>query len=51
MYAFYMHQESNNATLFVDIFPMKDMPSSSNQEMPNTSSHELATILEPIIMI
>ena len=41
--------ESNDATFFEDIFPMKDKPSSSNQEMPNTSSQELATISEPTI--
>ena len=27
--------ESNDATFFEEIFPMKDMPSSSNQEIPN----------------
>ena len=41
--------ESNDAIFFEDIFPMKDMPSSSNQEMPNLSSQELATIPEPTI--
>ena len=30
--------ESNYATFFEEIFPMKDMPSSSTQEIPNTSS-------------
>ena len=34
---------------FEDIFPMKDKPSSSNQEMPSTSSQELVTISEPTI--
>ena len=33
--------ESNDATFFEDIFSMKDIPSSSNQEMPNLSSQEL----------
>ena len=32
--------ESNDATFFEDIFPMKDMSSSSNQEMPTLSSQE-----------
>jgi hypothetical protein len=41
--------ESNDATFFEDIFPMKDMPSSSNQEIPSTSNQELATIPEPTI--
>jgi hypothetical protein len=36
--------ESKDATFFEDIFPMKDVPSSSNQEIPNTSSQELAVI-------
>ena len=43
--------ESNDATFFEDIFPMKDMPSSSNQGMPSTSSQELATIPESNIPI
>ena len=38
--------ESNDATLFEDIFPMKDMPSSSNQEMPSSSSQEFVSIPE-----
>ena len=41
--------ESNNATFFEEIFPMKDMPSSSNEEIPNTSSQELAVIPDPTI--
>ena len=41
--------ESNDATFFEDICPMKDKPSSSNQEMPSTSSQELVTIPEPTI--
>ena len=41
--------ESNDATFFEDIFPMKDNPSSSSQEMPNSSSQELVTIPEPTI--
>jgi hypothetical protein len=43
--------ESNDATFFEDIFPMKDMSSSSNQEMPSSSSQELVTIPEPTIAI
>ena len=38
--------ESNDANFFEDIFPMKDKPSSSNQEMPSMSSQELVTISE-----
>src|SRR3954469_25821188 len=38
----YMHagtiMESNDATFFEDIFPMKDMATSSNQEMPSSSN-------------
>src|SRR5438105_762283 len=41
--------ESNDATFFEDIFPMKDNPSPSSQEMPSSSSQDLATIPEPII--
>ncbi|KAK1631549.1 hypothetical protein QYE76_005864, partial [Lolium multiflorum] len=43
--------ESNDVTFFEDIFPMKDMSSSSNQEMPSSSSQELVTIPEPTIAI
>src|SRR5215216_1376286 len=43
--------ESNDATFFEDIFPMKDSPSSSNQEMSSLSSQELITIPEPTISI
>ncbi|KAK1682301.1 hypothetical protein QYE76_043149 [Lolium multiflorum] len=43
--------ESNDATFFEDIFPMKDKSSSSNQEMPSSSSQELVTIPEPTIAI
>jgi hypothetical protein len=43
--------ESNDATFFEDIFPMKDMSSSSNQKMPSSSSQELVTIPEPTIAI
>ena len=43
--------ESKDATFFEDIFPMKGMPSSSNQEIPSTSSQELAVIPEPTISI
>uniref|UniRef100_A0A453CRN0 Uncharacterized protein n=1 Tax=Aegilops tauschii subsp. strangulata TaxID=200361 RepID=A0A453CRN0_AEGTS len=41
--------ESNDATFFEDIFPMKDMSSSSNQEIPTPSSEEFAVIPEPTI--
>ncbi|KAK1626503.1 hypothetical protein QYE76_000818 [Lolium multiflorum] len=41
--------ESNDATFFEDIFHMKDKSSSSNQEMPSSSSQELVTISEPTI--
>ncbi|KAK1665783.1 hypothetical protein QYE76_053942 [Lolium multiflorum] len=43
--------ESNDATFFEDIFSMKDMSGSSNQEMPSSSSRELVTIPEPTIAI
>ena len=43
--------ESNDATFFEDIFPMKGSSSSSNQEMPSSSSQELFTIPEPTISI
>jgi hypothetical protein len=43
--------ESNNATFFEDIFPMKGSSSSSNQEMPSSYSQELFTIPEPTISI
>ena len=41
--------ESNDATFFEDIFPMKDFTGPSNQEMPSSSSQELVTIPEPTI--
>ena len=41
--------ESNDASFFEDIFPMKDMSSSSNQEIPTSSSEELTVISEPTI--
>ena len=41
--------ESNDATFFEDIFPMKDMSSSSNQEIHIPSSEELTVIPEPTI--
>ena len=41
--------ESNDATFFEDIFPMKDMASSSNQEMPSSLNQERVTITEPTI--
>jgi transposase InsO family protein len=43
--------ESNDATSFEDIFPMKGSSSSSNQEVPSSSSQELITIPEPTISI
>ena len=33
-----MIMESNDATFLEDIFPMKDMATSSNQEMPSSSN-------------
>src|SRR3954465_3659428 len=44
-----MIMESNDATFFEDIFPMKDMSTSSNQEMPSSSNQEPVTITEPAI--
>ncbi|KAK1647818.1 hypothetical protein QYE76_065623 [Lolium multiflorum] len=41
--------ESNDVTFFEDIFPMKDMSSSSHQEMPTSSSQELVPTPEPTI--
>ena len=41
--------ESNDATFFEDIFLMKDMSSSSNQEIPTPSSEEFTVIPEPTI--
>ena len=41
--------ESNDASFFEDIFPMKDMSSSSNQEIPTPSSEELTVIPDPTI--
>jgi hypothetical protein len=41
--------ESNDATFFEDIFPMKDMPNSSNQEIPTLSTQELSVIPESTI--
>jgi hypothetical protein len=43
--------ELNYATFFEDIFPMKDMPTSSNQEMPSSSRHELVKVPKPTIPI
>src|SRR3954462_4648347 len=43
--------ESNDATLFEDIFPMKDKPNSSNLEIPSSSNEEFAIFSEPIIPI
>ena len=43
--------ESNDATFFENIFPMKDMASSSNQEIPILSSQEITEIPEPTIPI
>ena len=42
--------ESNDATFFEDIFPMKDMLSSSNQEIPTPFSEEFAVIPKPAIV-
>ena len=36
-----MIMESNDATFFEDIFPMKDMATSSNQQIPSSSNQEL----------
>ena len=36
---------------FEDIFPMKDMATSSNQEMPISSNQEPVTITEPAILM
>ena len=44
-----MIMESNDATFFEDIFPMKDMATSSNQEMPSSSNQEPVTITKPAI--
>ena len=41
--------ELNDATFFEDIFPMKDMATSSNQEMPSLSNQEPVKIIEPAI--
>ena len=41
--------ESNDGTFFKDIFPMKDMSTSSHQEMPTSSSQELVPFPEPSI--
>ena len=38
--------ESNDATFFEDIFPMKDMATSSNQGMASSSNLEPVTITE-----
>ena len=43
--------ESNDATFFEDIFPMKDMATSSNQEMPSSSNQEPVTITKPAILM
>ena len=41
--------ESNDGTFFEDVFPMKDMATSSNQEMTSSSNQEPVTITEPAI--
>src|SRR4051812_38608619 len=41
--------ESNDATFFEEIFPMKDMSSSSHQEMPTSSSQGSVPTPEPTI--
>ena len=43
--------ESNDATLFEDIFPMKNMATSSNQEIPSSSNQEPFKITEPAILM
>src|SRR4051812_17062375 len=43
--------KSNDATFFEDIFPMKDMPTSSNQEIPTLSGQDLTEIPETTISI
>jgi hypothetical protein len=43
--------ESNDATFFDDIFPMKYMPSSSNQDMPSSSRQELVKVPKTTIPI
>ena len=43
--------ESNDATFFEYIFPMKDMPTSSNQEIPTLSGQDLIEIPETTISI
>ena len=43
--------ESNDATFFEDIFPMKDMATSSNQEMPSSSNQEPVTITKSAILM
>jgi hypothetical protein len=43
--------ESIDATFFEDIFSMKDMSSSSHQEMPTSSSQELVPSPEPTILM
>jgi hypothetical protein len=43
--------ESNDAAFFEDIFPMKGSSSSSNQEMPSSSSRELIKMSESTILI
>src|SRR3954471_15353088 len=43
--------ESNDASFFEDIFPMKDMPTSSYQEIPTLSGQDLTEIPETTILI
>src|SRR3954465_2276495 len=43
--------ESNDATFFEDIFPMKETPSSSNLEIPTLSGQDLTEIPETTILI
>ena len=43
--------ESNDATFFENIFPMKDMSGSSNQEIPFSLSQDLIAIPESTISI
>src|SRR4051812_16954904 len=43
--------ESNDATFFEDIFPMKGMSNSSNQEMTSSSSQDFSIFPEPTMPI
>ena len=43
--------DSNDAIFFENIFPMRDMPNSSNQKTPYSHGQELVKIHEPTILI